>query len=159
VRTLLGLGLGSFGIATRLGFSGEYWLNDWIGLGGHGAFMGQSQIQILGDSSSSAEQTLAILGSVRTAGRGSYLYFNAGGGFARRSITNECQFWSGDCVETTVRYSGYALIASLGLLTHPGDAGFEIGPVLQADVIRDLEGRFEDVSVYTLNLVLGYAHR
>jgi hypothetical protein len=156
LRPSLGLGAGSRGFGGRFGGTVDYWPGDTIGLGLQAATFGQAEI--LGEQANAT--TVALAGHVRSAPRGSYLFLALSAGYARvtRSEDDGCVELFGTCPEPDViRYDGYTVGTAVGFLAHPGRSWFEIGPVVQLDVMADPSGRVPADFLVTLNLTLGYA--
>lgn len=157
IRGSAGIGAGGEGIAGRFGLAGDYWLNDWLGVGLGGALLTQSVIL----QSSTQAQTLTFAGEVRSAPRGSYFFVSLGGGVANARTRNTCLdlFGTGCSAPPATTYLGYTVAAAVGWLAHPGAGLFEIGPVGELDVVGDYRGSMPQGHLFTVNLVLGGAVR
>lgn len=160
LRPTIGLGLGSVGAGARVGFGGEYWLSKLAGIGLEASLLGQAAVGLRGENSSAT--TVALVAAVRDAPRGGHGIFTGALGYARVEHTHGggfCgNFGGGSCPEaTTHRYDGFTIGAAVGWLAHPGDSGFEIGPIFRVDVLLDPSRRSPGPFLLTANLALGYA--
>ncbi len=161
LRASLGAGGGSLGIGGRAGVASEYWLTDVFSVGGTLTGLGQTSAWILGGGTDSSAWVIAPVIGLRSDSMQEYFFGTLGAGYARVTRTELrgfCLDFGGGCPPNqSTGYNGYGISAAFGWLAHPGSSGFEIGPVLRFEAVRDFRHEQPVDSLVTLNIELGLA--